>query len=160
MSFEAAEAELAGAIEADNSPTPVEQAVEAVPTTPEGTADVQPHHAATQPRDDHGKFVVPGQEEPVAPVVEDTPDLFAGEQVNPDELIAQHPELEPLVKQLQGAFTRKTQGLAEKLRPYEDLDADQAREALGLYNQLQNPEYLKGFYAELGQALQAQGLLP
>src|SRR4051794_13152185 len=106
MSFEDAAAELAGAIEADNSPGDViEPAVATAPTTPEGSAEVQPHHSATQTRDGHGKFVVPGQEEQVAAPVEDTPDLFAGEQVNPDELIAQHPELEPYVKQLQGAWT-------------------------------------------------------
>jgi len=161
MSFAEAEAALGNAIEAENAPVGTEQAV-VPPATPQGEVtptEVQPHHAATQPRDPaSGKFILPdGSLSDTPAPVADTP-LFEG--VNPDQLIAQHPELAPFVKQLQGEWTRKTQGLAEQRKQFEGLDPQIARQATELYTALQDPAYLTQFHAELSTHLQAQGLTP
>jgi hypothetical protein len=85
-------------------------------------------------------------------------DSFTGPDFNPDLL----PEdLQPGWKQLQAAFTRKTQELAEERKAYEALgsreELEQARE---FYQSLQDPEYLQAFYGELGNVLQELGLSP
>jgi len=102
------------------------------------------------------------QPETPAPTPEpETPNLFEGEPVNPDDLVAAHPELAPLVKQLQGAFTRKTQDLAAKAKQFEEFgDPDQVAAALELHTNLRNPEYLQAFHRELGGVLQEMGLSP
>lgn len=159
MSFTDAESALNGAIAEDfgdtpapvPAPAPVEQAP-AAPATPEGpVAPVQP----VQTRDEFGRFTQPTPAAPV-PSVDTTPDLFEGTAINPDTLPA---ELQPLVKQLQAAFTTKTQGLAEQRRQFESLgNLDEVRQAAELYRALQDPGYLQEFHGELTKALEAQGL--
>jgi hypothetical protein len=155
MSFEDAAAALEGAIEADNgvtptpapAPVPAEQAP-VVPTTPEGETtptQVQPSQLA---RDEYGRFTTPSETTPL-------PDTFDGGQFNPDTL---PPELQAGWKQLQAAFTQKTQLLADERKQFEGIDAAEARQALELYTALQDPSYLVQFHGELTQALQAQGL--
>jgi hypothetical protein len=148
MSFADAEAALGDAIEAENAPVSTEQAV--APATPEGTStptEVQPHHAAQQPRDPaSGKFIRPDGS------LSDTPELavadtFDGGQFNPDTLA---PELQAGWKQLQAAYTQKTQQLAA--------ERQQTAQAVELFNALQDPTYLQQFHAELSTHLQAQGL--
>jgi hypothetical protein len=163
MSFEDAVAELDGAIAQDAGPapdvTPVEQ-TPVVPTTPEGETDpsqVQPELNALA-RDEFGRFMAKTQE----PENEPAADTFDSGQFNPDTL---PPELQPGWKQLQAAFTQKTQTLAERQRQleeqatqFEGIDPSAAREALELYTALQDPAYLVQFHSELSEALQAQGL--
>jgi hypothetical protein len=159
MSFADAEAALGDAIEAENAPVSTEQAAVA-PTTPEGSVtptEVQPHHAQAQPRDPaSGKWIRPDGS------LSDTPEptaaetsLFEGTQINPDTLA---PELQPLAKQLQAAFTRKTQELAAQRAQFEGLDPQVARQATELYQALQDPAYLTQFHSELTEHLKAQGL--
>jgi len=155
MSFEDAASALEGAIAADAGETPVtpvapvEQATPA-PTTPEGQttpAQVQP----TQPRDEFGRITTPEQ----TPAQTDT---FDGGQFNPDTL---PPELQPGWKQLQAAYTRKTQELAQQRAQFDGLgDPETVRTAVELYTALQDPQYLTQFHKELTDALQAQGLSP
>jgi hypothetical protein len=158
MSLDAATQELESAIAADSSPTPLEQTPAA--TTPEGesnTPQVQPHHAASQPRDPStGKFIRPDG------TLSDTPepagaDTFDGGKFNPDTLPA---ELQSGWKQLQADYTRKMQEVAEQRAQFEGLDPQVAREAVELYQALQNPSYLQQFHRELSTALEAQGLSP
>src|SRR6266511_2123467 len=121
MSFEDAARELEGAIEADNSPTPPPEQAPA-PTTPEGESSapqVQPHHAASQPRDPaSGKFI--RQDGTLSDTPEPAPvaDTFDGGKFNPDTLPA---ELQPGWKQLQADYTRKMQEVAEQRSQFEGL---------------------------------------
>jgi hypothetical protein len=159
MSFEDATAALGNAIEADagpepvvhtpHVPAPVEQAPVA-PTTPEGeTTPVQVQPGP--PRDEHGRFAARPLEEPTAPAVaEPAQDTFDAGQFNPDTL---PPELQPGWKQLQAAYTQKTQELAEQRRQLEGIDPAQAQEAIQLYQALQDPNYLREFYTELSEVL-------
>lgn len=88
-------------------------------------------------------------------------DLFEGEQINPDELIREHPELEPLVKQLQAAFTRKTQGLAEQRRQFEELgDVEVVQQAVDLFHRIQDPANWQSLHADLTKAMTQMGLTP
>lgn len=148
MSYADAEAALGDAIEAENAPVSPEQAI--APTTPEGTSaptEVQPHHAQQQPRDPaSGKFIRPDgslSDTPESAVV----DTFDDGKFNPDLLA---PELQAGWKQLQAAFTQKTQSIAA--------ERAQTAQAVELFNALQDPVYLQQFHAELSQHLQAQGL--
>lgn len=142
MSF----AEAKAALEADestpdpgftaNPPAPVVPEQAAAPSTPTGQTEVQPE-------------------------TPDTPSLFEGSQVNPDELIAANPELAPLVKQLQGVFTQKTQEVAEQRKQFEQYGEPEAvQSAVELYQSLQDPEYLQAFHGELTQVLESMGLSP
>jgi hypothetical protein len=88
---------------------------------------------------------------------EGEPSFMEGD-FNPDLLPV---ELQPGWKQLQGAFTRKTQELAEQRKTFEELgDPDALRQAQEFYESLQDPEYLKNFYSELGQVVREMGLVP
>jgi hypothetical protein len=158
MSFEDATSALNGAMAeefgtsapASPTPTPVEQAP-VVPTTPEGqTAPVQP----SQVRDEFGRFAP----NTPAPAGDTTPNLFEGTAVNPDTL---PPELQPLAKQLQAAFTQKTQALAQQRTQIESLGSfDELTQAAELFRNLQDPGYLQEFHSELSKALESQGLTP
>ena len=81
--------------------------------------------------------------------------------INPDDLPE---ELQPLAKQLQGAFTRKTQELAELRKSYEafgDADPRQVLEAYQFAQALQtDPRVAMQVHQELSQVLQAQGFMP
>jgi hypothetical protein len=164
MSFEDAAAALGDAIEADAGPAPAapmntEQAP-VVPTTPEGESQptqVQPEVSALA-RDEFGRWMARTDE----PATEPAADTFDEGKFNPDLLPE---ELQPGWKQLQAAWTQKTQGLAERQRQleeqasqFEGIDPTAAREALELYTALQDPSYLVQFHSELSEALQAQGL--
>lgn len=94
--------------------------------------------------------------EPGAAGSADTVESFT--PINPDDL----PEaLQPLAKQLQGAFTRKTQDLAELRKAYEgfgDADPRQVLEAYQFVNALQtDPRVAMQVHQELSQILQEQG---
>lgn len=98
---------------------------------------------------------------PEATPAPDSPPLFEGTQVNPDELIAQHPELEPLVKQFQAEWTRKTQGLAEQRKQVEALGpVEELQQAVDLVNRISDPTNWAELHANLTAAMQEQGLLP
>jgi len=125
-------------VEADAQP---EQAPESAPVgeTPQNqSTDVQPV-------------------EPVAPAQQNT-DLFEGTSVNPDELPE---ELKPLAKQLQAAFTQKTQALAERSKQLESLgDLEAAQEAIEFANRIQDPANWVQLHAELTAAMQTYGMSP
>lgn len=161
MSFEDAAAAIGDAIETDAAPTPLEtpaatdQAPVAPVTTPEGETsapEVQPAYD----RDELGRFARFQQdiaeEAKTDPAVTDT---FDGGKFNPDELPE---ELQPGWKQLQAAFTQRTQELAEQRKQFDGIDAAEARQAVELYQALQDPNYLVQFHSQLSEALQAQGL--
>lgn len=121
---------------------------QAAPTTPEGDLAAAPE-AEVQ------------AEAEVAPEPTQTPDLFEGTQVNPDDLIREHPELEPLVRQLQGAFTQKTQSLAEERKQIEALgDPESLQQAVDLYQRIGDPTNWQQLHAELTQAMQGMGMTP
>jgi len=83
-------------------------------------------------------------------------DPFDG-KFNPDTL---SPELRPGWDQLYADYTRKTQEVAEQRKQFEGLDPAVTREAVDLYQALQNPQYLQQFHRELTVALEQQGLSP
>lgn len=58
-------------------------------------------------------------------------------------------ELQNSYKQMQADYTRKTQSVAELRKQYEGIDAEAAREALVLRDQLQNPEVQRQLYEHL-----------
>lgn len=153
MSFETAAAELESAIQSDvsgDAPAPMTTAPEQAPpvTTPEGTTEpqVQPQYQ----RDELGRFAP--QPEP------QTADTFDGGKFNPDAL---PPELQAGWKQLQAAYTQKTQDLAQQRQQLEQYgDPNQLAQAAQLINTLQDPQALTQFHAELTQHLQTQGLSP
>ena len=85
-------------------------------------------------------------------------DSFTGDTFNPDLL---PPELQDGWKQLQAAYTRKTQSLAEERKALEQLGSpEELQQAREFYQSLQDPEYLKAFYGELGGVLKELGLSP
>jgi hypothetical protein len=149
ISFESdadVEAALNAAALADETP-PVEQAPAPVVETPPAGEVADPAATAEQP-------------EPVVPA-EDSPSLFDGTAVNPDELIAQHPELEPFVKQLTATFTRKTQGVAEQRKELEALGSvEDLQQAAQLYQRMSDPSNWPEIHARLTEALEEQGLTP
>jgi len=96
--------------------------------------------------------------EPVAPAQQNTADLFEGTPVNPDELPE---ELKPLAKQLQAAFTQKTQALAERSKQIEALgDLEVIQEAVDFANRINDPANWVQLHAELTTAMQQYGLSP
>lgn len=97
--------------------------------------------------------------EPSDPTPADTFDQGA---FNPDQL---PPELQPGWRQLQAAYTRKTQELAEERRQLEALtgtlgNPEQVREAMELFTAIQNPQNWVQLHAELSDAMQQFGLTP
>jgi hypothetical protein len=97
-------------------------------------------------------------EEPEAP--EAPEDTFDGGQFNPDELPE---ELRPGWRQLQGAFTRKTQEIAGTLREAEALlglgvDAETATHAVDLYSRINDPDNWLTLYEQLGQVMEQNGI--
>lgn len=116
----------------------------------ETTPQVQP--AAAQPADP----AAPAASEPVGE--QPAPDTFDGGQFNPDEL---PPELRPAWRQLQAAFTRKTQELAEVRKQYDALGGlEVVQQAVELYHRIADPAEWPALHAELSQAMEAYGLTP
>jgi hypothetical protein len=90
-----------------------------------------------------------------APAEQNT-DLFEGTQINPDEL---PDELKPLAKQLQAAFTQKTQMLAEERKQFEALgDPASIQQAVELYSRIADPNNWGQLHAELTAAMQQAGM--
>lgn len=113
-------------------------------------SQVQPEPAAP------GEPSVPDAQAPAAPV-EDT---FDDGTFNPDQL---PPELQPGWRQLQAAFTRKTQELAEQRKQFEalgDVDPNVLPTAVELYNRIQDPHSWVQLHQELGQLMEHYGLAP
>lgn len=95
---------------------------------------------------------------PAAPEPQNTEGLFDGTSVNPDELPE---ELQPLARQLQAAFTQKTQALAEQRKQIEDLgDVESIQAALELTSRIGDPSNWQQLHAELTQAMQQYGMTP
>ncbi len=90
-----------------------------------------------------------------APAEQNT-NLFEGTQINPDEL---PPELQPLAKQLQAAFTQKTQLLAEERKQFEALgDPTSIQQAVDLYSRISDPNNWIQLHSELTAAMQQAGM--
>lgn len=131
----------AGRSEFGDEPAP--QQAEAS-TTPEGATDAAPE-AQVQ------------AEAQVAPESEQT-EAFDGGKFNPDEL---PPELQAGWKQLQAAFTQKTQELAAERQQFEALgDPEAVQQAIDLYNRIGDPTNWQQLHAELTQAMQGMGMTP
>lgn len=97
-------------------------------------------------------------EESEAP--EPSEDTFDGGQFNPDELPE---ELRPAWRQLQGAFTKKTQDMAGTLKQAEallalDVDVETAANAVNLYSQINDPQNWPALYEQLGQVMEQNGI--
>jgi len=150
-------AEATAAIEAAVSADP-----DFSPQAAQAPAPVEAPEPAAEP--------APDQAAQPTPEVEPTPgatefesadsdeDSFMGNDFNPDLL---PDELKPGFKQLQAAFTKRTQEVAEQRKQFEEFgDPERIRQSLDLYDNLQNPEYLQSFHAELGNVLQEMGLSP
>lgn len=113
-------------------------------TTPEGETDAAPE-AEVQ------------AEAEVAPEPEQT-ETFDGGKFNPDEL---PPELQEGWRQLQAAFTQKTQELGEQRRQIEALgDPEAIQQAVDLYQRIGDPTNWQQLHAELTQAMQGMGMTP
>lgn len=124
-----------------NNAVAADAAVEQAPTTQQGAPA--------------GETATPTQEGQAAPA-EQNPDLFEGTQINPDEL---PDELKPLAKQLQAAFTQKTQMLAEERKQFEALgDPTAVQQAVELYHRIADPNNWGQLYSELTTAMQQAGM--
>lgn len=112
--------------------------------TPEGATDAAPE-AEVQP------------EAQVAPEPTET-ETFDGGKFNPDDL---PPELQAGWRQLQAAFTQKTQELAAERQQFEALgDPEAVQQAIDLYNRIGDPTNWQQLHAELTQAMQGMGMTP
>jgi len=116
----------------------------------------QPSTQATQyERDPHtGQFVAkqaPAQES----IVDETETFWNGD---PNTLPA---EVQPVYKQLQADYTRKTQELATQRKQFESMgDLGTVAEAVQLYQSLQDPNYWPQLYNELKDGMEKMGLTP
>jgi len=139
MSHEATVAALEAAVAAESGPpAPAQQAPAPVetPVAPEGS-EVPPPAPAAPPA--------------VEPEVTEAEPFF-----NPDTL---DPELLPGWKQLQAAFTEKTQAIAEQRRAIEAYgDPDDLGAAVELYQRISDPQNWPQLATELSEAMQEAGL--
>lgn len=70
-------------------------------------------------------------------------------------------EVQPVYKQLQADYTRKTQELAQQRKAFESMgDLGTVAEAVQLYQSLQDPQYWPQLYGELKQGMEQMGLTP
>jgi hypothetical protein len=107
-----------------------------------------------------GEGVAPEQPAPVAPPVEVAAEVVdSGEQFfNPDAL---DPALVPGWKQLQAAFTQKTQELAAQRKQFEAFGSpEELQDAVELYGRLSDPSNWVDLRQQLDEAMQEYGLLP
>lgn len=123
--------------------------------TPAGETqpDVQPEKIEEAPE-------TPAVEPESGPESDAPEDTFDGGQFNPDELPE---ELRPGWKQLQGAFTRKTQEMAGTLKEAEaflslGVDAETTASAVDLFTRINDPSNWPTLYKQLGQAMEQHGL--
>ena len=148
MTFDQATSELSAAVKSDPDFTP--------------GAPAEPLPNAEAPAVEQPAPPTPGEETPAPGSTEfasadATEESFMGEDFNPDLLPE---ELQAGFKQLQAAFTQKTQSLAEQRKAIEALgDPESLQTAHELYTSLQDPEYLKSFYGELGNVVREMGLV-
>lgn len=132
----------AGRSEFGDAPAPPEQAPATTP--PEGATDAAPE--------------AEGQAQAEVAPEPEQPDTFDGGKFNPDEL---PPELQAGWKQLQAAFTQKTQELAEQRAQLEALgDPEALQQAVDLYTRIGDPTNWQQLHAELTQAMQSMGMTP
>lgn len=136
-----------------------EAAASAEASPAQAAADLAAERGEQAPEPTPGEVTPPVVEEQTdeftAPDV--APDSFTGADFNPDLLPE---ELQPGWKQLQGSYTQKTQELAEQRKALEALGApDELQQAAEFYQSLKDPEYLRDFYAELGNVVQELGLV-
>lgn len=90
-----------------------------------------------------------------APAEQNT-ETFDGGKFNPDELPA---ELQPAWKQLQAAFTQRTQELAAQRQQVEALGPiEELQQAIDLYSRISDPNNWVQLHTELTQAMQAAGM--
>src|SRR5690242_18392814 len=83
-------------------------------------------------------------------------ETFDGGKFNPDELPA---ELQDGWKQLQAAFTQKTQELAAQRAQLEALgDPEVLQQAVDLYGRISDPQNWAQLHGELTQAMQQMGM--
>lgn len=99
-------------------------------------------------------------DEPETEETDEVEDTFDDGKFNPDELPE---ELRPGWKQLQAAFTRKTQMLSEQLKEVEayrslGVDAETAGYAVDLYSRINDPSNWPALYQELGQVMEQHGM--
>lgn len=108
--------------------------------------DPQPDQASAQPTPPVETPAADDQPDPFAS--EGAEESFMGEGFNPDLLPE---ELQPGFKQLQGRWTQRMQEVAEQRKALEALGSpDDLKQIVDFYQSLQDPEYLKAFYGELG----------
>ncbi len=143
MSHDEAVAALEAAVREDageQAPAPVES-----PVAPQGEQQVPAPVAPVAPE---APPAVP------APVAEpEAPTFF-----NPDDL---DPALLPGWRQLQAAFTQKTQEVAEQRRTLEQFgDAETLADAVELYNRISDPSNWSQLAQELSEAMQEAGMSP
>jgi protein-tyrosine-phosphatase len=122
-------------------------------TPPAAEQAEAPSPTVVAPQGEQNEQVQP--EEPAGqPGPADTEPTF----FNPDEL---DPALLPGWKQLQAAFTQKTQQLAEQRRQLEALGSlEELQAASELYSRLSDPDSWVQLHAELTEAMQEYGLSP
>lgn len=147
-SDEAVEAALRSAVEADSAADAAGREQAQPPT------EVAPPAGENEAPED----LAPAQ--PAAPEAVVDAESFDGGQFNPDELPA---ELQPGWRQLQGAFTRKTQELAAQLKEVEGysalgVDAETAGNAVNFYTRVNDPSNWPALYEQLGQAMTQNGI--
>jgi hypothetical protein len=103
-------------------------------TQPESTSQVQPQETAN------------------------TSELFDNGQFNPDTL---PPELQPAWKQLQAAFTKRTQEVAAERSQIEALGSvEEIQQAVELVSRISDPQNWVQLHGELTEAMREAGLTP
>jgi hypothetical protein len=151
MTYEEAAASISEAVKTDpeftpGAPDPLEHPAQAAEAPAPADQEAAPTPEVETPAGEPSDFESP-----------DSDSSFMDGDFNPDLLPV---ELQPGWKQLQGAFTRKTQELAEQRKTFEELgDPDALRQAQEFYQSLQDPQYLKDFYSELGNVVREMGLV-
>lgn len=114
--------------------------------------DAQPEAPAEQATTPGTESVTSEVEQPRAT----EPDTFSN--IDPSTLA---PELQAIYKQMQGDYTRKTQGLAERERVYNAFGGvEEVRNAVQFAQALRDPQNLVQLHEELSEYLQTQGLTP
>lgn len=115
----------------------------------------------TPPAGETTEPAAPVEQPAPAPAAQDSPSLFEGTPINPDVLIQEHPELAPLVNQLNAAFTQKTQGVAEQRKQLEALGSvEELEQAVELMTRLSDPNNWPEIHANLTTALTEAGMSP
>jgi hypothetical protein len=127
-----------------------EQASDPFAQTPSGDTEKP---APVQPQGEAA-----GQEPPAPQPEPPAPDTFDDGSFNPDTLA---PELQAGWKQLQAAYTRKTQELAAQRQQFEAFgDPEVVEQAVDLFTRIQDPLSWPQLHQELTEAMVQYGLSP